>query len=157
MARRNRTAADAGKLPRITPGKAKNAVAVAKVLGAAVLPVVTPYLARTAGTVRDRWDRARARRLGVGVDDLPQFSGRGGGLHARLAGAATALTELRAKPGASTGDVSWADATETKLRQLTAAVRAAERMPGPRRRAAHKAVAAELDQIEDGLLHRLGV
>lgn len=145
------------KPPRITPGKAKNAVAVTKILGAAVLPVVTPYLTKTAGTVRDRWDRLKARRLGVGVDDLHQYTGRGGGLHARLAGVANALTELRTRPGASAGDVSWAESTETKVRQLTAAVRAAERMPGTRRKAAHKAVAAELDHIEDAVLHRLGV
>jgi len=150
-------ATDDEKPPRITPSKAKNAVAVAKILGPAVLPVITPYLTKTAGTVRDRWDRMRARRLGIGIDDLPQYSGRGGGLHARLAGAATALTELKDKPGASNGDLTWAQNTETTLRQLTAAVRAAERMPGPRRRAAHKAVRAELDNIEEILLSRLGV
>jgi uncharacterized protein DUF6474 len=155
MALRNK-AEDGEKPPRITPGKAKNAVAVAKILGGAVLPVVTPYLTKTAGTVRDQWDRRRARRLGVEIDELPQYSGRGAGLHARLAGAGTALTELRAKPGASNGDVTWADSTEIKLRQLTAAVRAAERMPSARRRGAHKAVAAELDQIEENVLHRLG-
>src|SRR5919198_854679 len=118
-------AEDGEKPPRITPGKAKNAVAVAKILGAAVLPVVPPSRPKPAGTVRDRWDRAKARRLGVGLDELAQYSGRGGGLHARLAGAATALTELRNKPGATEGDVSWAQTTETKVRQLTAAVRAA--------------------------------
>jgi hypothetical protein len=156
MALRSKKAADE-KLPRFTPGKAKNAVAVAKIVGAAVLPVVTPYLAQTAGTVRDRWDRIRARRLGVPVDELARFSGRGGGLHARLAGAATALTDLRGKPGSSASDTTFADTTETRLRQLTAAVRASERMPTARRRAAHRAVAAELDQIEESLLHRLGV
>jgi Family of unknown function (DUF6474) len=150
-------AADDEKPPRITPSKAKNAVAVTKIISAAVLPAVTPYLTKTTGTVRDGWDRMRARRLGVGIDELAKYTGRGGSLHARLAGAAGALTDLRDKPGSSAGDLSWADSTETKLRQLTAAVRAAERMPGPRRRAAHKAVAAELDQIEESLLHRLGV
>lgn len=156
MARRKR-AEDGEKPSRITPAKAKNAVAVSKIVAGAVLPVVTPYLARTAGSVRDRWDRAKARRLGVGVDELARYTGRGGGLHARLAGAADAIADLRAKPGSSNGDLTWADSTETKIRQLTAAVRAAERMPGARRRAAHKAVSAELDQIEENVLHRLGV
>lgn len=137
--------------PRITPGKAKNVIAVAKVIGPAVLPVITPYLTRTAGTVRDRWDRLRARRLGVGIDDLAKYTGRGGVLHARIAGAADSLAELRAKDG------SFADTTETRLRQLTAAVRAAERMPTPRRRAAHRAVSAELDRVEQEILRRLGV
>ena len=45
----------------------------------------------------------------------------------------------------------------TRWPQLAAAVRAAERMPSARRKAAHKAVAAELDRIERELLRRLGV
>ena len=140
--------------PRITPGKAKNAIAVAKIVGPAVLPVIAPYMTKTAGTVRDRWDRLRARRLGVGVDELATFSGRGGALHARLAGCGTTLTDLRDKPGV---DAAFVDATETRLRQLTAAVRAVERMPGARRKAAHKVVGAQLDRIEQDLLHHLGV
>jgi hypothetical protein len=135
--------------PRITPSKAKNAVAVAKVILPAVVPVVAPYLAKTAGTARDRWDRLRARRLGVAVDDLASYSGRGGSLHARIAGVAESLGDLKDQP--------FADATETRLRQLTAAVRASERMPTARRRAAHRAVAEELDRIEAEVLKRLGV
>lgn len=38
--------------PRLTPGKAKNAVKVAKVLGPSVLPVIAPYAAQAAGYVR---------------------------------------------------------------------------------------------------------
>jgi hypothetical protein len=149
--------AEQDKPSRFTPGKAKNAVAVAKILGAAALPVITPFLTQTAGTVRDRLDRMRARRLGVGIDELAQYSGRGGGLHARLAGAATALADVRNKPEATEADGKFADSTENRLRQLTAAVRAAERMPAARRKAAHKAISAELDQIEESILHRLGV
>jgi hypothetical protein len=135
--------------PRITPAKAKNAIAVAKVIGPAVLPVITPYLTKTAGTVRDQWDRMRARRLGIGVGDLAGYTGRGGALHARIGGIAGSLAELKDQP--------FADATETRLRQLTAAVRAAERMPTARRKAAHRAVGEELDRIEREVLSRLGV
>jgi hypothetical protein len=135
--------------PRITPAKAKNAIAVAKVLGPAVLPVITPFLTSAAGTARDRWDRMRARRLGIAVGDLAAYSGRGGALHARIAGLATALTDLTDKP--------FTERTETRLRQLTAAVRAAERMPTARRRSANRAVAAELDRLEREMLNRLGV
>ena len=141
--------------PRITPAKAKNAVAVAKILGPAVLPVVMPYLTKTAGTVRDRWDRLKARRLGIPVGELAEYTGRGGTLHARIAGAAATVTDLRAKGGPEI--TAYAESTETRLRQLTAAVRAAERMPTQRRKAAHRAVAADLDRIEQELLHRLGV
>ena len=48
-------------------------------------------------------------------------------------------------------------ATEPRLVDLAAAVRAAELMPTERRRAAHRAVAAELDRIEPELLRLLGV
>ncbi|HEV2780613.1 MAG TPA: DUF6474 family protein [Actinophytocola sp.] len=148
MALRKRAAAGSS---RITPARAKNAIAVAKIVGPAVLPVLTPYLTRTAGSVRDRWDRLRARRLGVGIDDLAKYTGRGGVLHARIAGAADSLAELK------DSDAAFAATTRTRLRQLTAAVRAAERMPSARRKAAHRAVAVELDRIEGEILKRLGV
>jgi Family of unknown function (DUF6474) len=154
---KRRSASGGSDSPRITPRKAKNAVAVAKVIGPAVLPVLVPFATRTAGALRERWDRGKARRLGIPIEDLPRYSGRGGALHARITGAAAALEELRARPAATEDDMSFAAAHETTLRQLTAAVRAAERMPAPRRKAAHRAVSAELDQIEQRLLHRLGI
>jgi hypothetical protein len=143
--------------PRITPKKAKNALAVAKIVGPAVVPVVAPIVLRALGEVRDRVDRLRARRLGVPVEDLAQFSGKGGALHARISGAARAITELRDRDGASPDDRTFADQSELTLRQLAAAVRAAERMPTARRKAAHRAAGTELDQLEERLLHRLGV
>ncbi|MGX7823703.1 DUF6474 family protein [Actinokineospora sp. 24-640] len=132
---------------RITPSRARNAIGVAKVLAPALIPVVTPYLIQTAGTLRDHWDRHRARRLGVAVGDLAQYSGYGGSLHARITGIATALPELPQRD----------EDTELRLRQLAAAVRAAERMPAPRRRAAHRAIDVELTRIEERLLRSMGV
>ncbi|GAA4301244.1 DUF6474 family protein [Actinokineospora soli] len=135
------------EMARITPGGAKNAIAVAKVVAPAVIPVVTPYLIKATGVLRERWDRHKARRLGIAVGDLAQYTGHGGALHARISGVATALADLP-EPDRD---------TETRLRQLAAAVRAAERMPASRRRAAHKAVDAELDAVEERLLRQLGV
>ena len=143
--------------PRITPKKAKNALAVAKIVGPAVVPVVAPYVLRAFGEARDRIDRFKARRLGVPVGDLAQYSGRGGALHARITGAAEAIVELRDREGATAEDRKFADKSEITLRQLAAAVRAAERMPSSRRRAAHKAAATELDELEQRLLGRLGL
>ena len=142
--------------PRLTPKKAKNALAVAKIIGPAVIPVVAPYVMRALGEVRDRYDRVRAHRMGVPVEELAKFSGRGGALHARISGAATAIIELRERDGATADDRAFADRNETTLRQLTAAVRAAERMPTARRKAAHRAAGTELDQLEERLLQRLG-
>jgi len=157
MALRKRKADGAPGEPRITPKKAKNALAVWKIVGPAVIPVVAPIALRAAGEVRDRIDRMKARRLGVAVGDLAQYTGRGGVLHARITGAAEAIDELRDRTNATAEDRTFADTSETTLRQLTAAVRAAERMPTARRRAAHKAVATELDELEQRLLTRLGI
>ncbi|HWD05072.1 MAG TPA: DUF6474 family protein [Amycolatopsis sp.] len=147
---------DAGEA-RITPKKAKNAIAVAKVLGPAVLPIVAPYAVRAAGAAREAYDRYQARKLGVAVDRLGEFTGRGAGLHARIAGLAQGLSELKQSTKAGDADQKFATTTQGTLEQLSATVRAAERMPTTRRKAAHRAVASELDALEEQLLHRLGV
>lgn len=157
MALRKRKAADGDAGSRFTPKRAKNALAVAKIIGPAVIPVVAPHVLRALGEVRDRYDRVRARRMGVPIEELSRFSGRGGALHARISGAAEAIDELRERPDATADDKAFADRSETTLRQLAAAVRAAERMPTARRKAAHKAASTELDQLEERLLNRLGV
>ncbi|MBW4719523.1 DUF6474 family protein [Saccharothrix obliqua] len=134
-----------------TPGRAKNLVGVAKVVAPALIPVVAPLVARAAAEVGDRYDRYRARRLGVPVGDLANYTGRGARLHARIAGFTSPLGELRAD------DAAYVERTEARLAQLTAAVRASERMPAPRRKAAHRAIGADLDALEAELLRRLGV
>ncbi|HEX4224390.1 MAG TPA: DUF6474 family protein [Pseudonocardiaceae bacterium] len=145
----------AAREPRFTPGKAKNLVGVAKIVLPAVVPVVSPYLLKAAGTARDQLDRMRARRMGIEVGDLAKFSGKGGALHARIVGASDSLAELAEKNDPATRE--FTERGIDTLRTLAVAVRAAERMPGARRRAAHQAVAAELDRIESELLRRLGV
>lgn len=157
MALRKSKPADGVVEPRLTPKKAKNALAVAKIIGPAVIPVVAPYVMKALGEARDSYDRLRARRLGVPVEELARYSGKGGALHARITGAAEAITELRERAEVTADDRTFADRSETTLRQLAAAVRAAERMPTSRRKAAHKAASTELDQLEEQLLHRLGV
>ncbi|MGB3443454.1 MAG: DUF6474 family protein [Actinophytocola sp.] len=157
MALRKRKSADGDAESRFTPKNAKNVLAVAKIIGPALIPVVAPHVLRGLGEVRDRYDRGRARRLGVPIEELARFSGRGGALHARISGAAAAITELRERQDATADDRTFADRGETTLRQLAAAVRAAERMPTARRKAAHKAASTELDQLEERLLNRLGV
>ncbi|MFF0144536.1 hypothetical protein ATK36_3288 [Amycolatopsis sulphurea] len=142
---------------RITPKKAKNAVAVAKVLGPAVLPVVAPYAVRAAGAARELYDRYQARKMGVAVDQLGEYTGRGAALHARIAGLVQGLGELRKSAKATDADRKFTEETQSTLEQLSATVRAAERMPAARRKAAHRAVNGELERLEDQLLHRLGV
>ncbi|GAA4550284.1 DUF6474 family protein [Amycolatopsis samaneae] len=142
---------------RITPKKAKNAIAVAKVIGPAVIPVVAPYAVRAAGAARELYDRYQARKLGVPVDQLGEYTGRGAALHVRIAGLAQGLAELRKSSKASEADLAFATDAQATLEQLSATVRAAERMPTVRRKPAHRAIAGELDRLEGQLLHRLGL
>ncbi|WP_342665121.1 DUF6474 family protein [Thermocrispum agreste] len=143
------------KEPRITASKVRNAITLGKAVAPTLLPVVVPYLVRAANAGREAYERYQARRLGISVDDLAEYRGRGAALHARIAGITEGLRELRAS-----GDqekVAFADQTEATLHQLSAAVRAAERMPSARRKYAHRAVADELDGLEARLLRHLGV
>src|SRR5690606_11193109 len=143
------------KEPKITAGKVRNAIALGKAVAPTVLPVLGPYLVRAAGAGREAYERYRARKLGVSVDALAEYRGYGAALHARIAGISEGLRELRAS-----GDeekVQFADQAEDTVRQLSAAVRAAERMPSSRRKQAHRAVAGELDGLETRLLRHLGV
>ncbi|EIE97085.1 DUF6474 family protein [Saccharomonospora glauca] len=153
MGRRKATEDDSG----LTPKRAKNAVRVAKVVIPAAVPALAPLVLRVIGTVREVYDRSQARRLGIDVSQLPEYSGRGGALLARLAGAAEALSQLADSERATDEDREFVSRSRSTLEQLTAAVRASEHMPAPRRKAAHRAVAGELDAIETEVLRRLGV
>jgi hypothetical protein len=140
------------RIPRITPGNAKRAIGVAKI----VVPIMAPFAIKAAAYARHRWDVARARRLGVGLERLPDVSGRGAALHARLVRFTAALRDLTQRR-LDADTATFVSNTETRLGDLSAAMHAAELMPGQRRRAAHRAVAAELDVLEAELLRRLGV
>ncbi|MGW3999096.1 DUF6474 family protein [Amycolatopsis sp. NPDC004772] len=142
---------------RFTPKRAKNAVAVAKVLGPAVIPVVAPLAVRAAGAAREAYDRYQARKLGVSVDRLGEYTGRGAALHARIAGVAEGCQDLQKSEKASKADRDFARDAMGTLEQLSASVRAAERMPAARRKSVHRAVAGELERLEGQLLNRLGL
>lgn len=152
--RRNRAAGAAAgtqaRPQRVTPANTKRALAVAKL----VAPVVAPLALQAASATRDRWDRLRAQRLGVPVDRLAEFTGKGAALHVRVSALATSFDELRARHPEESGFV---DTGERRLADLAGAVRAAEQMPAGRRRATHQSVAAELDTLERELLGRLGL
>lgn len=144
-----------GRRELVTPGNAKKALAIGKIL----TPVLMPVAIQLAGMARGAWDERRARRLGVPASALGNYSGKGGALHARIDRVAISVTELTtaASGGRATELDHFVRANGAKLADLSAAVRAAEMMPTERRRAAHKAVASELDQIEPQLLTLLGV
>lgn len=148
-------AAREGKL--LSPTRIRRALTVSRLLA----PVVVPVAYRAAMAARGAIDERRADRLGVPLSQLGQFSGAGGQLSARIAGAENSLRLVAEKKASDKrGDAEtkqFVAAMTERLTALSAAVAAAENMPGPRRRAAHAAIAEQLDGIDADLMARLGV
>jgi hypothetical protein len=130
---------------------------VRKYLGVArvLIPVLAPLAYRAATMIRGRIDNRRAHQLGIGVEQLGDFSGHGGKLQARIVNVEGALGKIS---GSKNGDgKAFITATQDRLDNLTAAVRTAEQMPATRRRAVHASISNELSGIEADVLARLGV
>ena len=102
-------------------------------------------------------DERRADRLGVPLTQLGQFSGAGGRLSARIAGAERSLKLIAERNPHDDETRRFVSAITDRLAALSAAVPAAENMPGPRRKAAQASIGEQLDGIEADLLARLGV
>ncbi|MFD0362172.1 DUF6474 family protein [Nocardia sp. GCM10030253] len=130
---------------------------VRKYLGVArvLVPVLAPLAYRAATFIRGRIDTRRAHQLGIGIEQLGDFSGHGARLQARIANAEGALGKIS---GSKNGDgKAFVTATQDRLDNMTAAVRTAEQMPATRRRAVHTSISNELSGIEADVLARLGV
>ncbi len=140
-------------------GRTRFSVAqVRRYLGVARLlaPVLVPLIYRGTVLLRGQLDVQRAHRLGVAPEELGSYTGHGARLSARIAGAERTADQIAAQfPDAETA--KFTAAVRGRLTELDTAVHAAEQMPTPRRRAAHLAIAAELDGVEADLLARLGV
>ncbi|GAY14198.1 DUF6474 family protein [Mycobacterium sp. shizuoka-1] len=144
-------AAREGKL--LSPTRVRRALTVSRLLA----PIVVPVAYRAAIAARGAIDERRADRLGVPLSQLGQFSGHGGQLSARIAGAENSLRMVAEKKPKDAETKQFVAAMTERLSALAAAVTAAENMPGPRRRDAHAAIAEQLDGIDADLMARLGV
>lgn len=144
-------AAREGKL--LSPTRIRRALTVSRLLA----PVVVPVVYRAVIAARGAIDERRADRLGVPLSQLGQFSGVGGQLSARVAGAENSLRQVAEKKPKDAETKQFVAAMTERLSALSAAVTAAENMPGPRRRDAHAAIAGQLDGIDADLMARLGV
>ncbi len=132
---------------------------VKKYLGVArvLAPVLAPLAYKGATFVRGRLDSRRASQLGVGVQQLGEYTGHGAKLTARIASAESSTNDILERNGTDGKVKKFAESTRTRLSELSMAVRTAEQMPPERRRAAHQAIAEELGRIETELLDKLGV
>ena len=151
VAAANLKAAQEGKL--LSPTRIRRALTVSRILA----PVLVPIVYRAAIAARGFLDERRAERLGVPLSQLGQFSGAGGALSARIAGAERSLSQVAQKNPKDAEAKQFVAAVTDKLSDLSAAVTAAENMPVSRRKAAHAAITEQLDGVDADLMARLGV
>jgi hypothetical protein len=144
-------AAREGKL--FSPTRIRRVLTVTRLLA----PIVVPLFYRASIAARGYLDERKASRLGVPLSQLGQFSGHGAELSARIAGAEQSLRLVADKKPKDQETQQFVAAITDRLRDLSAAVTAAENMPVSRRRAAHDAIAKQLDGIDADLMARLGV
>jgi hypothetical protein len=140
-----------GKL--LSPARIRRTLTVARLLA----PVLVPIVYRGVTTARGILDERRAERLGVPLAQVGQFSGYGAPLSARIAGAERSLRTVAETKPKDPETKQFVTAVTERLTDLAAAVTAAESMPVTRRRAAHAAIAEQLDGIDADLMARLGV
>jgi len=144
-------AAREGKL--FSPTRIRRVLTVTRLLA----PVVVPLVYRAAIAARGFLDERKADRLGVPLSQLGQFSGHGAQLSARIAGAEQSLRLVAEKKPKDAETKQFVAAITERLSDLSAAVTAAENMPTSRRRAAHAAIAEQLDAVDADLMARLGM
>lgn len=144
-------AAREGKV--FSPSRIRRTLTVTRLLA----PVLVPVIYRGAIAARGFIDARRADRLGVPLSQIGQFSGPGAHLSARIAGAEQSLQQVAAKNPKDAETKQFVTAITDRLTDLSAAVTAAENMPASRRRAAHAAIAKQLDGVDADLMARLGL
>ena len=137
----------------LSPARIRRTLTVTRLLA----PIAVPLAYRAAMAARGFLDQRRADRLGVPLSQLGQFSGHGAELSARIAGAEQSLRLVAEKRPKDAETKQFVAAITERLRDLSAAVTAAENMPTSRRRAAHDAISQQLDGIDADLMARLGL
>ncbi len=140
-----------GKL--LSPTRIRRVLTVSRLLA----PIVVPLAYRVVIAARGLIDQRRAEQLGVPMAQIGQFSGHGGRLSARIAGAEQSLNSVQEKKPTDAETKQFVAVICERLTDLSAAVTAAENMPATRRRAAHAAISRQLDEIDADLMARLGL
>jgi len=137
----------------LSPTRIRRLLTVSRLLA----PIVVPLLYRVAIAARGVIDQRRADQLGVPLAQIGQFSGHGGRLSARIAGAEQSLRSVQEKKPKDAETRQFVIAISERLTDLAAAVTAAENMPTGRRRGAHAAISRQLDEVDADLMARLGL
>jgi hypothetical protein len=151
VAEANLKAAREGTL--LSPTRIRRLLTVSRLLA----PILVPVAYRVAIAARGFLDQRRADQLGVPLAQIGQFSGSGGRLSARIAGAEQSLRSVRENKPKDAETGRFVAAISERLADLAAAVTAAENMPAARRRGAHAAISRQLDEVDADLMARLGL
>jgi len=151
VAEANLKAAREGTL--LSPTRIRRLLTVSRLLA----PILVPVAYRVAIAARGLLDQRRADQLGVPLAQIGQFSGSGGRLSARIAGAEQSLRSVRENKPKDAETGRFVAAITERLADLAAAVTAAENMPAARRRGAHAAISRQLDEVDADLMARLGL
>jgi Family of unknown function (DUF6474) len=136
----------------LSPTRIRRLLTVSRLLA----PIIVPLFYRVAIAARGLVDQRRADQLGVPLAQLGRFSGHGGQLSARIAGAEQSLRTVQDNKPKDAETRQFVTAISERLADLAAAVTAAENMPPTRRRGAHAAISRQLDEIDADLMARLG-
>ena len=137
----------------LSPTRIRRLLTVSRLLA----PIVVPLVYRVAMAARGLIDQRRADQLGVPLAQIGQYSGHGGQLSARIAGAEQSLRSVQDNNPKDAETSQFVTAISERLADLAAAVTAAENMPPTRRRDAHAAISRQLDEIDADLMARLGL
>ncbi len=136
-----------------SPVRIRRVLTVSRLLA----PVLVPVAYRAAVSARGMFDERRADRLGIPLSEIGQFSGPGAQLSARITGIEQSVRRITEEKPKDAESKQFVAAMNDRLRDLSAAIAAAETMPGTRRRSAHAAIGRQLDGIEADVMARLGV
>lgn len=137
----------------LSPTRIRRLLTVSRLLA----PIIVPVAYRIAIAARGLIDQRRADQLGVPLAQIGQFSGHGGRLSARIAGAEKSLRTVQENKLKDAETKQFVGVIAERLADLAAAVTAAENMPAARRRGAHAAISGQLDEIDADLMARLGL
>ena len=130
------------------PKTLRRLLLAAKVVG----PVVAAGALKTSTEVRGVLDDRRARQLGVPIEDVAAYKGPTGTVQARITGLTKAINELRDRRGTDLSVGRFTGTTSARLAELSAASTATLSMPPSTRRAALRAISADLDQLDAELM-----
>ena len=137
----------------LSPTRIRRLLTVSRLLA----PILVPVAYRIAIAARGLIDQRRADQLGVPLAQIGQFSGSGGRLSSRVAGAERSLRTVQDNKPKDAETKQFVAAISERLADLAAGVTAAENMPSARRRGAHAAISSQLDEIDADLMARLGL